>query len=182
MARKGFYYEKNLLGNIGKILEPVVIKNSETISKGDMVKITPANGVELSGANSRILGVVDGFQDSDARPGERSEDITYSAGVVPDTFVADADNETVDKVKARVIVTPFAIFSNEPDATIGTTTGSDKFGYNTDVVAASDQVDESDATTAAAQLFIYGTTKSDDGQTTYGLYMILRAQMGLSVA
>jgi hypothetical protein len=119
MARYGFYYDTNLLGNVGKTIKEYVITNSQTISVGDMVKAVVTTGISLAGANANILGVVDGFTDNDGRPGGISPYIDYTAVTVPHEFVAEGDNQTDKKIKACVIVTPYAVYSNEPDATIG---------------------------------------------------------------
>lgn len=181
MARKGFYYEKNLLGNIGKIVQPLLQGESATLAVGDMVKAgTSTIGVVLAGANANILGVVDGFEDKNGRPGEVSPDITYTAGTYPFEYVAEADNLTDKQIKVRVIVTPYAVYSNEPDATYGTDTQGDIYGCYTDIVAASDQVDEDTAATSEMQLQIVSDTAghlSDDKQTVYGLYIIHQSQL-----
>lgn len=178
MARYGFYYDTNLLGNVGKTIKEYVITNSQTISIGDAVTCTVTTGVGISGANANIMGIVDGFTDNDGRPGGVSPYIEYTASTVPFEFVAEGDNQTDKMIKARVIVSPFAIYSNEPDATINSTTGSGKFGYYSDIVSASNQVDESDASSGEKQMFIYGTKAAPDlSGTTYGLYIIHQSQL-----
>ena len=119
MARLGFYYDTNLLGNVGKTIKEYVITNSQTISIGDAVKCVNTTGISIAANNANILGVVDGFTDNDGRPGGISPNITYTANTVPLEFVAEGDNQTDKIIKACVIVTPFAVYSNEPDATIG---------------------------------------------------------------
>ena len=77
-------------------------------------------------------------------------------------------------MKARVRVTPGDVYSDVPDADIGTTAGSDSKGYNTDIVTgANPNPDENTATTGTAQLAIIGVDPSD---STRGLYMIKESQ------
>jgi hypothetical protein len=62
--------------------------------------------------------------------------------------------------------------------TVLTTTGSNKLGYYTDIVAASNQVDEDTASTSEYQLMVYGTKAAEDASgTTYGLYIIHQSQL-----
>lgn len=180
MTRYGFYYEKNLVGNIGKIVQPLLVAASATVAVGDMVKNgTSTIGILRAGANANILGVVEGFE-SKGRPGTTSPNITYTAATIPDEFTATANNLTTEKVMARVILTPYAVYSNEPDGTYGTDTQGDIFGCYTDIVANSDQVDEDTAATSEMQLQIVSDTDgflSDDKQTVYGLYIIHQSQL-----
>ena len=175
MARYGFYYDTNLLGNVGKLNKEYVITNSQTISVGDAVTCTVTTGLGISGANANILGIVDGFIDNDGKVLPMS---SYTANTVPLEFVAEGDNQTDKMIKAKVIVSPYAVYSNEPDGMIGTTTGSNKLGYYSDIVAASNQVDETDAVTGEKQMQIFGTKSADDmSGTTYGLYIIHQSQL-----
>ena len=177
----GFTYKYNLFG-LPPVTKDVVINNSITVTIGDMVYGIDGNLLALAVAGSKILGVVTGIISSDGVPLDRltagtDYDGTYTAGGVNvGNYVASADNSTDKLIKARVLITPGEVFSGTPDATIGTTTGSDSIGYVTDL-ADEDQVDENTAaanTTNTAQLAILGL---DPENTSNGLYTIFERQI-----
>ena len=141
-----------------------------------MVRLT-SGYIALTAAATPILGCVVGFTDKDgidlssSRPALSTGVYTASTR----TFVAGADNTTVDKVYALVDIDPFSVWSAAPDAAIGATTGSNLTGYYCDLVAtAGDQPDESDTVTTQQQLFIWGV---DPENSSNGLYSIAQHQV-----
>lgn len=77
------------------------------------------------------------------------------------TFAAASDNETVDQVAVVLDISKATTYSVDPDAAIGTTTGSDLSGYFTDATHA--VTDESTAATTTAQYGILGVDPEDSG-------------------
>lgn len=78
------------------------------------------------------------------------------------TYTAASDNQTVAKVKAELDISKATIYSVDPDAAIGTTTGSDLAGYYTDI-ADKESTDESTAAATTAQYMIMGVDPDDTG-------------------
>jgi len=139
-------------------LERWIIAASVTIKKGDFVKIINT-GLDIADAVSDLVyGICEGIVTKDGVPLNQANstdyDGTYTAST--DTYVAAADNITDKQVKA--IVRPvFAgdIITVEADATVGTTTGSNKAGYYIDVLTTdASKVDESNAHASNVLQFI----------------------------
>jgi len=151
----GARFRYNLAGRTSGIIRSFIIKNSETITIGDYVM--PSSGfVAAATAGSRLLGVVVGIVDKNGINMDQTKeslDGTWTSST--HTYAAAADNQTDVQVRALVDVDPLSVYSIEPDAAIGTTTGSNLFGYYTDLVD-EDETDEDTAATTAAQLFIWG--------------------------
>jgi len=177
----GFVFKRNIYGLPSTTID-VIINNSVTMTVGDMVYAIDGNLLALAVAGSQILGVVTGFVTGKGIPLDKltagtDYDGTYTAGGVnAGKYVAASDNSTDKMIRARVQITPGDAYSCTPDATIGTTAGSDSIGYATDLTD-EDQVDENTAaaaTTNTAQLTILGT---DPENTANGLYMIKESQL-----
>lgn len=84
---------------------------------------------------------------------------TGAAGAAEDSYVGtyttSSTNTTVAKVRADIDISKETLLSMTPDATIGTTTGSNLLGYRTDI-ADEDNTDEDTAATGSAQMTIWG--------------------------
>lgn len=177
-------------GKFGPKIEAVdktIILNSKTTTIGDLVHLEDGF-VDIAAAGERLWGVVVGFEvggsnatDGDgiglenAKSGTDYDGTFTEGGIDVGKYVAISDNQTDKKVRAVIDVSPFAVYSNTPDATIGTTTGSNLKGNYTDIID-EDQVDENNSTnafTTIAQLLILGV---DSLATTNGLYMIMERQ------
>lgn len=134
---------------------------------------------ERAAAGERIWGVCEGFVDRfgvpiDVASNRSNHDGTFTeGGFSVETFASAADNQTDKKVRAVLEVSPFSAYSNTPDATIGTTTGSNLKGYTSEIID-EDEADESSAhQTTLQQLIILGL---DPENSANGLYMILERQ------
>ena len=171
----GFTPRYDLGGNSTGIRRSYIIKNSATITVGDMIQAS-TGFMALAGAGGRILGCVIGLEDANHLDLDNAQATTGTGTWTSSTktFIAASDNQTVDQVRAIVDVDPNTVYSGQPDAAIGTTTGSNLIGYYTDLPAASDQPDENTAVTTTAQLFIWGT---DPENTARGLYSIAEHQI-----
>ena len=165
----GFDFKFSLIAQPSKGTRLYTIADSQTFTVGDTSMFTTGYLVPGSASNA-LLGVVEGFVDANGLPLDNSRkadfDGTYTA--TSDTYVSAADNSTDKQVQAIVRIDPFAVYSATPDATIGTTPGSNLPGYFCDI-ADEDEPDESDATTATAQLAIHGVDPEDSSK---GLYSI----------
>lgn len=143
----GFIYKKNANPNGGRILMPFTITDSTELTIGEAVKLTSGKLV-VAGAGGALLGILESFQKADGSPVTDNG----SGSDFTDTYTTSTSNT----VQGVVDVSRDSIYSVTADATLGTTTGSDLAGYNMDLVAASNQLDESSAATTTAQFFSYG--------------------------
>lgn len=86
-------------------------------------------------------------------------DTTGAAGAAVGSYVGTyataSDNQTVGKVKGEYDISKYSLYSVTPDVAIGTTTGSNLSGYNTDIASAT-ATDEDTAATTTAQYHIHG--------------------------
>ena len=138
-----------------------IIANSTTLTIGDIVRFV-SGFVALAAAGNRMLGEVVGFCTNkgislDSALSSEFDGTYAPGGKGTGTYVSSGDNQTDKKVRA--VIRPFIqgmIYTAPLDATIATTTGSDLRGYYADLIAASDQIDESTTGTAVAQFELLG--------------------------
>jgi hypothetical protein len=171
----GFTFRYNLAGRSSGIRRSYIIANSQTITIGDMVRLT-AGFAALAGAATTIMGVIVGLEDAKGLDLENARATLTNAAYTASTktVVAASDNQTVDAVRAIVDIDPFSVYSAQPDGTMAATTGSNLIGYYCDLISASDQPDETDTVTTKQQLFIWGL---DPENTNRGLYSIAEHQI-----
>ena len=142
-----FIYKKSRNPNGGQELVEKVITDATTLTLGDCVKLTSGKLV-LGGAGGAIYGILSGIRKATGDPVTDNG----AGGDFVDTYLTPSSNTVVGVVD----ISTDRIYSVAADATLGTTTGSDLAGYNMDLVAASDQLDESTAATTTAQFFSHG--------------------------
>ncbi|NHZ84542.1 MAG: hypothetical protein GWP19_01505 [Planctomycetia bacterium] len=90
-------------------------------------------------------------------------------GSYANTYTVASDNQTVAKVKAECDVSKMSLYTVDPDATIGTTTGSDLSGYKADI-ADQDNLDESTAATTTLQYNLWGVDPNDSGNAIVNIF------------
>jgi hypothetical protein len=178
----GFYPFKTE-GNTAGQAQDFIIANSQTISAGEMVRLS-SGFINTNGATNRALGVCIGFV-KDLGNGQRvplDQDAAGSvtgtrsgnAGVIgSDTYAAAADNQTVDKVMARVIVDKEMEYYNDASDTLTTA----HLGTYFDINAGSDQVDV--ATQTGTYSAVVVLTKLDphfDNDVSKGIFKIVEHQ------
>jgi hypothetical protein len=168
----GFKYKKSFIGENARAINDYIIGDTQTLVVGYLVNLATGY-LNPADTTERLLGVVVGFVDAQGRSLDDKEadyDGTYTAS--SNTYVSAADNTTDKKIRALVDISPYSIYSATPDATIGTTTGSNLPGYYCDTSTSAP--DESGASTSAAQLNIWGLDPDD---STKGLYSIAEHQL-----
>lgn len=144
-----FVYKKSLNPNGGRELMNFRIADSKTIAVGDAVKLTgDAVTCELAGAGGSALGIVAAIQKADGSPVTDNG----AGGDFTGTYTTAASNT----VEAVVDISRQSVYTVTADATLGTTAGSDMIGYKFDALAASNQLDESTATTVSATFVSLG--------------------------
>ena len=85
------------------------------------------------------------------------------------TYATASDNTTVLQVAGLVDISKNTLYSVVPSAAIGTTTGSNLFGYRTDLSDAA-TTDESSATFATAQYLIWGVDPKTAANQIVNIY------------
>ena len=166
----GFIYKKSRNPNGGRELVQYTLADSTAFTVGDCVEL--ASGVlALGGAGAAVLGIVTGIVKADGTPVTDNG----AGGAFTDTYTTPASNT----VKAIVDISTDSIYSVTADATLGTTTGSDLPGYNMDMVAASDQLDESTAATTTAQFYSHGQDTDGSAASNSVLVSIQESQVKL---
>jgi len=122
--------------NSGRVLRDELLADSTTFTVGDAVKWDGTTGtLILWGAGGAGAGIIKQFVKANGAP--VTDDGNGSDYV--DTYLTPASNT----VRAIIDVSKTSLYSVAADAALGTTTGSDQPGVNLDLVAASDQLDES---------------------------------------
>lgn len=184
----GFIKKRSYLKNSPVAQDALIIDNSITVTIGDLVKTAATDACALATAGAKMFGVATGFRTNpdgvvfgeargieleNADSGPDYDGTFTSGGVDVGAYAAAGDNLTDKKILAVIDVDPYGIYSNTPDATIGTTVGSNKRGYYTDI-ADEDQVDENNAgslsLTTVAGMLTFGL---DPELSSAGLYMIV---------
>lgn len=165
----GFKYVRSEDSKV-QVLKKVTLKNSGTFTVGDVMKY--ASGFQdLVGAGNSVYGIIVDIVDFNGLPPRTNG----AGGNFTDTYTTASDNQTVDKISALVDTSTDSVWRVTMDDTLGTTTGSNlEGGYNADVVAASDQLDESTTTASSAQFAIVG--QYPGGATNEVLCKILESQ------
>ena len=147
-----------------QVLKKIIITGSVVTTIGDSVQAS-SGLMALGTAGSLVLGHVNSIVDKNGLP-----ILDNGAGAdFTNTYTAASTNATVAMVAAMVDVSKFSQYSADPDATIGTTTGSNLLGYHTDIVD-EDNTDESSAVTTTAQYTIWGVDPADSGNQIVSVY------------
>lgn len=161
------------------VLVKMTIGNTKTVYVGGWIHAEDGNLADAAAATELLMGVVhefttkDGIILSEADSGEYTGTLTAQSGATSEKYLSAGTNSTVDRIQVSINIDPLAIYSNTPNATIGTTTGSDSAGYFCDLIT-SVQANESDAVTTAQQLAIHGT---DPAASSKGLYTKYESQI-----
>jgi len=157
-------------GSQSGYITDIMIANSATIWSGGAVRIK-AGGVEsIDATTERIAGVCmgvgqDGIPIDDLNAGDY--DGTYTA--TQKKYEASSDNETVDLVKAKILINPIGVWSFLSDATLNTTDTSDQIGASFSInTSTPDRVEEGTATTTVMQIFSLGTDPEDTTKRILG--------------
>lgn len=118
----GFKYAGNLKQEESARLH-LIITNSQTVTKGDVVKKSGGFISVVDANDTPVLGIVEGFVNSKGIDIENADTSTYDGtytegGIGVETYVASADNQTDKKVMAIVNVDPYALWKNTADSAL----------------------------------------------------------------
>ena len=165
----GFNYVGSLSATNARIFRKGIIANSQVITVGDATGRDVDGFITIAGVGNLVEGIVHGIVRSDTK--DIAPTSNGAGGNFTDTYTAAVDNETVSKVSALMDISKNSMYAVTLDDTAGSTTGSDLAGgYNADVVAASDQLDESTTATTTAQFAILG----QNSEVTNGVFVSIK--------
>ena len=136
----GFQYRKSLITKDEPTLLYFIIDNSDTLTVGDALKVNTDGHATLAEAGAKVAGILQTVVDKNGRA------VAPDSGTT-DTWTVASDNETSDQYEAAIIASKYALFYNDADDTMATTNLLQFY----DIVAASNQIDESSASDTAGQ-------------------------------
>lgn len=176
-SAKGFIYERGLYPGLSNpVILEVLIANSEgPLTVGDAVQYT-SGYLTIAATGESILGIVQGFVDNNGRNIFQTGVSVTGTKSGDDTYTAASDNQTVDKVRAVVVVDSYALFQNKADSSLTQA----EIGLYFDTTSDSDQITGSgSATISQFQLIELVTTDvSGNAVTDRGLFRISQSQLG----
>jgi hypothetical protein len=161
----GFSYRKSLITKDEPTLLYFIINNSATISIGDAVDIDTNGHVTAADASDEVAGIVAQVVDKNGIA------IDPDSGTLGD-YTVDSDNETVDQYQAGIIMSPFALFSNDSSGTLATSNLMQFFDLTSE-----SQIDQSSASDTSGQFQLVGLDPDDDADASKGLFKISESQM-----
>lgn len=182
MARtnsKFFEYRKNLLG-VGSAPTPVkvIIDNSTTMKRGQVVRVNTAGYLVPAGVGNAVLGVVEGFIDNEGTPVNGFMYDTSKTGHTnsgDDTIVTASDNRSrAKKVFAEVsIPMEGVLYFNDANGDLAQTNLMQMF----DLVSTSDQIDQGTASDTSGQFQLVELDPENDGDLSKGLFRLVETQL-----
>lgn len=154
--------------NNAPVLRAAIVANSVALVVNDSVKA--ASGfIALGTTGALVFGHVSSIQTQTGVGLETSGVAGAETGSFVGAFTMASDNQTVAKVKAHCNISKMQLYSADPNAAIGTTTGSNLLGYFTDI-SDEDNTAENSATTTTCQYFIWGVDPEDSGNHIVNIY------------
>lgn len=151
-----------LSANSAPVLRHEILANSITVTIGDSVK-TASGFIALGTAGALVFGHVTGIATKKGVGMNTTGVAGAEMGSFVDTFATASDNQTVAKIVAETDISKTTLYSADPNAALGTTTGSNLLGYRIDL-ADEDNTDEATAhATNTSQYHIWGVDPVDSG-------------------
>lgn len=150
------------------VLKRAIITNSVVSTLLDSVKIT-SGFAALGTAGALVFGHVNAHTTRGGVGLNTSGATGAAIGSYTNTYTAASNNQTVAQAVVECDISKYTLYAGTPDATIGTTTGSNLLGYHTDLIDQND-IDEDNATTATAQYTIWGVDQENTAQGVYSIY------------
>lgn len=146
-----FKFKRTLRPDSTRVLMEKPLASSTTFTVGDAVKMNTSNVLALAGAGGALGGVIVEMRKADGSPLTDNG----AGGDYVGTYTTPASNTVV----AIIDVSKETVYTVTLDAARGTTSGSEDDFCNVDLLAASDQLDESTVQAAGttAQFCVLGT-------------------------
>lgn len=160
----GFSYRKSLITKDEPTLLYFIIDNSDTITLGDAIMINTDGHAVVATAGEEVAGI------AACVVSKNGISIDPDSGKT-DTWTVDSDNETVDMCKVGLIVSPFALFSNDSSGTLATTNLMQFFDLTDE-----DTIDQGSASDTGGQFQLVGLDPDNDADVSKGLFKIAESQ------
>lgn len=152
----------------GPILQARIVTNSVTVTELDSVKL--ASGfIALGTTGATPFGHVTAIRTNKGVGLETTGAAGAETGSFVGTYTVTSTNQTVAKVKVECDISKNTIYSADPNAAIGTTTGSNLAGYYIDL-ADEDELKEDTAAATAGQYAIHGVDPEDTGNALVTIF------------
>lgn len=152
----------------GPVLRSHILANSITFVEEDSVKF--ASGfVALGTTGALVAGHIQAIQTANGVAPTTTGAAGASIGTYVGTYATASDNQTVAKYVGVLDLSKFTLYTADPNAAIGTTTGSNLLGYYIDL-ADEDETSESSAATTTCQYLIHGVDPKDSGNHIVSVY------------
>lgn len=151
------------------VLYRVIIANSVASTVNESMKVDADGFLALNTAAALTFGHLAAHSTEKGVGLNTTGAAGAAIGSYASTYTVASGNETSAKVKGECDISKFSLYSVDPDATIGTTTGSNLLGYHTDL-ADEDETDENSAVTTTAQYAIWGVDPNDSGNQIVSIY------------
>ena len=161
----GFQYRKSLITKDEPTLVYFIIDNSSTITIGDAIMIDSNGHAVVATAGEEIAGIAAQVVDKNGIAIEPDSGTT-------DTFTVESDNETDKMYKVGIIMSPFALFSNDSSGTLATTNLLQFFDLTDE-----DTINQSSASDTSGQFQLIGLDPDNDGDASKGLFRIAESQL-----
>lgn len=162
-----FIYKRSLRPNGERVLIAKTLADSTAFTVGDALKQNTSNRLELTGAGNLVAGILVEMRKADGTPLTDNG----AGGNYTGTYTTPASNTVVGIID----ISKQSVYTCPLDAARGTTSGSEDDFTNVDVLAASDQLDESTVQAAgtSAQFCILGTD-NDPGAPSNSVEVIIQ--------
>ena len=161
----GFSYRKSLITKDEPTLLYFIINNSSTITLGDAIMIDSNGHAVVATTGEEVAGIAAQVVDANGIPVEPDSGTT-------DTYTVDSDNETVKKYQVGLIVSPFALFSNDSSGTLATTNLMQFFDLTDE-----DTINASSANDDKGQFQLVGLDPDNDADASKGLFRIAESML-----
>lgn len=168
----GFELRGHMLGAQNPMTYDCLITNSQSVGVGDAVVLSGGYVLRASAAG-RIWGIVVGIVDAKGIDLDNTKDSLDGTWVSSTkVYTAGDDNVTDDKIKAKVVADPFAIFYNDSD---GSLTAADDWMLH-DLASYRQASATEVAVGSGGQLQLIGRDPDNDADASKGLWRIAEWQ------
>jgi len=161
----GFSYRKSLITKDEPTLLYFIIDNSDTITIGDAIMINTDGHAVVATAGEEVAGIAAQVVDKNGIA------IDPDSGTT-DTWTVASDNETSAMKKVGIIMSPFALFSNDSSGTLATTNLMQFFDLTDE-----DTINQGSASDASGQFQLVGLDPDNDGDASKGLFRIAESML-----
>ncbi len=149
----------------GPILKTEILGNSISFEVNDATIVDFNGFLGIGVASTLLFGHIVGIVDINGV----APSVNGIGGNFTMELLTASNNSTVAKHSAMVDISKHTLYSVDPDATVGTSAGSNLLGFHTDL-ATKKTTDESGAVDTTAQYHIWGLDPTDSTNQEVNIY------------